>query len=124
MARTRVVYYREGDGTVPVLEFLAAVPERAKVKIIARIGRLRELGHELRRPEADYLGDGIYELRTALGHVKYRVLYFFHWNVAAVLSSGLAKEDKIPPVELERARQRMARFNQAPQAHTFEEQDT
>jgi len=59
-----------------------------------------------------------------LGHVNYRVLYFFHGNVAAVLSSGLAKEDRIPPVELERARQRMARFNEAPQAHTFEEQHT
>jgi len=62
MPRTRVVYYREGDGTVPVLEFLAAVPKRAKVKIIARIGRLRDLGHQLRRLEADCLGNGIYEL--------------------------------------------------------------
>ncbi len=30
-----------------------------------RLERLREMGHELRRPEADFLRDGIYELALA-----------------------------------------------------------
>ncbi|MGD0093102.1 MAG: type II toxin-antitoxin system RelE/ParE family toxin [Planctomycetota bacterium] len=84
----RVVFYKEDDGTVPVQDFLAGCAPKARIKIIARIKRLRQLGHQLRRPEADYLGESIYELRTRLGHVNYRVLFFFHGNVAAVLASG------------------------------------
>ena len=117
----RVVYYKDDDGSVPVLDFIGEVPDRAKVKIIARIDRLRLLGHQLRRPEADHLGEGIYELRTKLGHVNYRVLYFFHGQVAAVLSSGFTKEAVVPPAEIQRARQRMAKFASAPKTHTFEE---
>lgn len=120
----RVVFYKEDDGSVPVQDFIAKCVDRAKVKIIARINRLRQLGHQLRRPEAEYLGDGIYELRTRLGHVNYRILYFFHGNFAAVLSSGFTKEDRVPTAELERAKQRKAKFEQAPEAHTFEEDCT
>jgi putative component of toxin-antitoxin plasmid stabilization module len=119
MPRTRVVYYREEDGTVPVLDFLAGISGKAKVKVIARIERLGELGFEMRRPEADYLRDGIYELRTRLGHVNYRVLYFFHENVAALLSIGLTKEGQVPPAEIERAIVRRAKFERAPGRHTF-----
>jgi hypothetical protein len=39
---------------------------------------------ELRRPEADYLQDGIYELRVGFQHVNYRMLYFFYKNIAVV----------------------------------------
>jgi hypothetical protein len=66
MPETRVVLYREDDGTVPLLEWLDVLPARAKAKCLVRIERLRELGHDLRRPEADYLRDDIYELRIGL----------------------------------------------------------
>jgi hypothetical protein len=36
----------------------------------ARIELLSQLGHELRRPAADILRDGIYELRAKQGHVQ------------------------------------------------------
>lgn len=116
----KVVFFKDDDGSVPVLDFLENVPEKAQVKIIARIDRLRQLGHQLRRPEADHLGEGIYELRTKLGHVNYRVLYFFHGQVAAVLSCGFTKEDKVPPIEIQRAKQRRSIFESAAQKHTFE----
>jgi hypothetical protein len=51
---------------------------KARLKCFARIERLRELGHDIRRPEADFLRDGIYELRVSLSHVQYRILYSFH----------------------------------------------
>ena len=57
MPKTRVVFYQEEDGTVPVLKWLDALPKKARVKCRLRIERLQELGHELRRPEADYLRD-------------------------------------------------------------------
>ena len=46
-------------------------------KCIAKISRLAEIGNELRRPEADFPRDGIYELRASYQGVHYRMLYFF-----------------------------------------------
>jgi phage-related protein len=119
--RTKVIFYQEEDGTVPVLDWLDAIPAKAQLKCLARLERLRQEGHELRRPEADLLRDKIYELRSSLQGVHYRLLYFFHGNVAAVVSHGIVKEDRVPPVEIDRAMERRRRFETNPQAHTFEE---
>ena len=86
---------------------------------MVRIRRLTELGHELRRPEADLLRDGIYELRARLGTVNYRILYFFHGRNVAVLAHALTKEDEIPIVEINRAVERKRAFIARPIAHTF-----
>jgi phage-related protein len=85
------------------------------------LDRLREMGHELRRPEADFLRDGIYELRASLGGIQYRILYFFHGTMAAVVSHGLAKEREVPPKEIDRAVERKKRFEANPEKHTYEE---
>ena len=82
---------------------------------------MRELGHELRRPEADFLRDGIYELRVSLLGVHRRILYFFHGNAAAVVSHGLVKERVVPPKEIDRAIARKKRFEANPSRHTLEE---
>src|SRR5437764_2340710 len=103
MPRTTVVFFRETDGAVPVLEWLDGLPETAQDKCRIKLERLRELGHELRRPEADYLRDGIYELRVRLRRINYRLLYFFHGRIAAVVSHGIVKEQAIPPKEIDRA---------------------
>ena len=73
-----VVFYRDDDGTVPVLDWLTGLSRKARLKCLVRIERLRELGYDLRRPEADLLRDGVYELRVSLNHVQYRILYSFH----------------------------------------------
>ncbi len=78
MPQTELLLYQDEDGTAPLLEWLEQLPEKAQDKCRVRLGRLAELGHELRLPEADYLRDGIYELRVGLNHVNYRMLYFFH----------------------------------------------
>lgn len=79
------------------------------------------MGHELRRPEADLLRDGIYELRVGLQGVNYRILYFFHARVAAVLAHGLVKERAVPSREIELAITRRRKFEQAPERHTYQE---
>ena len=73
MGAVTLVFYRDAQGT-PALAWLERLPERAYAKGIVRIERLALLGHELRRPEADYLREGIYELRWRLGRVSYRIL--------------------------------------------------
>lgn len=122
MAQTKVVFYKEKDETTaPVLEWLDTIPLKARLKCLTRIERLKEEGHHLRRPEADLLRDKIYELRASLQGIHYRILYFFHGNVAAVLSHGIIKEDCVPPIEIDRAVKRRKNFEMNPKVHTYEE---
>jgi hypothetical protein len=60
MPKSRVVIYREENGSAPFVNWFRELPAHAKDKVLVRLERLRELGHELRRPEADFLRDGIY----------------------------------------------------------------
>ena len=120
MARTRVVIYREQDGAAPFVAWLLSLPNRPQDKVRLRVKRLAELGHELRRPEADYLRDGIYELRATVSGVHYRVLYFFHGQVAAVLAQGIVKEQRVPDREIELAISRKRKFEGNPEKHTLE----
>ena len=121
MPKTRVVFYREEDGGVPFLDWFESLPEKAQDKCRLRLERLREAGHELRRPEADYLRGGIYELRASIQGLHYRILYFFHGRVAAVVSHGLAKEREVPARAIDRAVLAKKRFEAAPEKHTYEE---
>jgi hypothetical protein len=89
MPRTQVIFYQERDGKAPVLEWLSELKEtnaKAWANCRVRIEQLAELGHELRRPAADILRNGIYELRAKQGHVQYRILYFFHGRNVAILA--------------------------------------
>lgn len=123
MAKTKVVFYKEKyEETAPVLEWLDTIPLKARLKCLTRIERLREEGHQLRRPESDLLRDKIYELRASFQGIHYRILYFFHGNIAAVLSHGIVKEDSIPSVEISRAIQRRKNFEMNPKIHTYEEE--
>lgn len=122
MPEVEVVFFREEDGSVPVLDWLDGLTDKAQAKCTARIERLAELGHELRRPEADYLRDGVYELRVGLQGINYRILYFFHGRTAAVLSHGLVKERRVPSREIDLAVERRKRFEAAPAAHTHREE--
>jgi phage-related protein len=121
MPRTQVVFFQDADGRVPVLEWLDDLPDKARDKCRIKIERLQEHGFELRRPEADLLRDGIYELRVSLRRANYRILYFFHRNVAAVLAHGIVKERQVPAIEIERALRRKEEFLADPRAHTYKE---
>lgn len=119
MPATQVIFYRDEAGRVPLLDWLDGLPDKARLKCLARLQRLEMLGHELRRPEADYLGNGIYELRASFQGVHYRMLYFFHKTAVIVLSHGLKKEREVPTIEIDRAFERKRQFEQAPEKHTF-----
>jgi phage-related protein len=121
---TVVVFYCEADQTAPVLEWLDELhrsDRRAYNKCLAVIERLAQVGHELRRPTADLLRDGVYELRARVGRVNYRVLYFFHGRQVAVLAHGLTKEREVPTADLELAVKRKKKFDADPKKHTHQE---
>lgn len=117
---TTLLIYREANGEVPLMDWLDAVPPKVRVKCRLRLERLRSLGYELRRPEADLLRDGIYELRVGHQGVNYRILYFFHGAVAVVATGGFTKEKIVPPVEIDRAVRRRQLFTTNPDKHAVE----
>ena len=120
MPRTEVIFYAEPDGTCPLLDWLDRLPQKVQDKCMVRIERLEELGHALRRPEADLLRDGIHELRASFQGVQYRILYFFHAG-AAVLAHGIVKELQVPIVDIQRAKGRKAAYEANPERHTYRE---
>ena len=116
MPQTNVIPYREDDGSIPLRDCLDNLPQKARERSLARLGLFEELGHELRRPHAEYLeGTNLYELRVKFHRVNLRMLYFFHERDAAVVIVGFAKEGKIPQREIERATERMEKFKSRPQ---------
>ena len=122
----QVVLYREADGTVPLLEWLKAVGKRDRrivAKCWARLDVLAEYGNRLRRPVADYLRNGIYELRMEYGGVNYRILYFFAGSACVVVSHGLTKESKVPASEIDLAVARKRRFEADPGRFSYEREN-
>ena len=124
MPRTSLVFYREPGGEVPVLEWLVKLRKtnpRAYASCVAAVERLAMFGHELRRPLADLLREGLYELRLRKGRVNYRILYFFHGRELAVLGHAITKEDVVPDSEIDRCLRRKRAFESNPESHSYYE---
>lgn len=77
----------------------------------------------LRRPLADILTDGVYELRIRKSRVNFRILYFFHGKSVAVLAQALTKEDKVPKADIERAIRKKKAFEANVAAHSYIEME-
>lgn len=94
---TGVYYFKDEDGHKPVKAFIDSLPDREQAKIYAYIAELKAQGHNLRRPMAGYLRDGIYELRPR----DNRIFYFFYLRDRAVLVHAIKKHvRKIPESDL------------------------
>jgi hypothetical protein len=105
----------------PFLEWIEQLTVKAQAKCLLRVERLRELGHELRRPEADLLRDGIYELRASL---QASTTGFSISSTVRLRRSWLmeiVKERAVPPKEIDRAIERKRRFEANPAKHGREE---
>jgi Phage derived protein Gp49-like (DUF891) len=126
--RTDVLLYQDEQQKVPVVDWLGGLPKNVQAKCQAYLKQLEDFGHELRRPIADYLRDGIYELRPSHQGVHYRMLYFFPKAdkgrqagppTVVVVSNGLTKESVVPDVEIDRAIERKKKYEANPKRHTF-----
>lgn len=128
MPIVNVVFYKDDDETIPMLDWLVEMGQRDQRivdKCRVAIEELANSGHELRRPKADYLRDDIYELRIRFQSVNYRILYFFHGRTAAILAHGLTKEDVVPEKAINLAVERRKKYVAKPEEHqgTSEEED-
>ena len=124
LPKTEVLFFQQAGGRVPVREWLEELRRADQLgydRCIARISQLAEFGHELRRPAADFLCDGVYELRARRGRVNFRILYCFHGRGVAVLLHALTKENRVPAVELQRAVDRKALLESDPTSHVHED---
>jgi phage-related protein len=123
MPSVEVIFFQDEKGNCPVLSWLDELPIKIEQKARLRIEELARLGYELRRPVADYLRDGIYELRWRNQSVNYRILYFFYERTAVVLSHGFTKEDIVPSGEIDLAIKHKADFERNPEAYSFAEEE-
>jgi phage-related protein len=106
MPQTAVLVFRSHPDPAPFIEWLKVLEKRerkAYAKCLALIEALEREGFTLQFPTAKKLRDDIYELRTRVRSVHYRILYFFCGNNLACVSHGLTKEDVVPPAEISRA---------------------
>ena len=116
MPQSQIVFYKEGE-TVLFEQWLSTLPVKVQAKCLSQIHLLRSQGHELRRPIADFLRDGIYELRPTYQGVHYRILYFFSGKNVIVISHGLSKKSEVPSGEINRVLERRKRYEANPKAH-------
>ena len=125
MPETAIRYFRDDDGTTPFLDWLALLQERdekALDKCLYLLDQLRRFGYELRRPQADLLRDGVYELRTKVGRVNYRMLYGFIGKDVVLVSHGFTKEKEVPEKEIDRAIKRLALYQSDPTRYATTEE--
>ncbi|MBF0523443.1 MAG: type II toxin-antitoxin system RelE/ParE family toxin [Candidatus Omnitrophica bacterium] len=93
----RIYFFVDERGNCPVEQALKELSEKEDMKVRAYLKILKECGHTLHRPIADYLGNGIYELRPQ----NHRVFYFFFLKDSVVLLHVIRKKtDRIPSGDL------------------------
>lgn len=99
-----IEFYEDQNGNCPTQEFLDGLNNQKELPHAIRlINLLKEFGNNLRRPHADYLENGIYELRIPVQRKQYRILYFYFHQDKIILSHGLRKEDKVPKANIDKA---------------------
>ena len=99
-------FYRNAQGHEPVREWLKRLAVAVKTEIGADIERV-QWRWPVSKPLVDGLGGGLYEVRSRVGNVRYRVLFCVTGSTM-VLLHGFVKKARIAPAELAigRARQR------------------
>lgn len=100
-----VEYYTTPNGKCPILEYYGTLDEESELPYATRmVDLLKEFGHTLRRPQAALLRDGIYELRFRINRNQHRILYFFFYQKAIILTHGFYKsKSAVDPIEIDRA---------------------
>jgi len=97
-----VEYYETPTKQCPTQEFLDNCDkERVLPPIMHDIGQLEKFGYKLTRPQVGPLRDHIYELRTRVGRINYRLLYFFFYNEKIIISHGITKIKIVPSNQID-----------------------
>jgi phage-related protein len=114
MAQLHAVFYRAGDGSEPVDEFIEALgdPNRqAAIDFqIDRLNLLTPASPHLPFPHSSQVEGELRELRCHYGRELYRILYRRSANLLVLLHMFRKDTGKLPEREIEIARKRWADF--------------
>jgi len=119
----KIIFYENENGECPMDDFMNLLSDVDKEKIVKWIKYLKNVGAELRRPQGDYLREGIYELRVRLQSYKQtRTLYFFCFENYIVLTHSFAKTtEEVPQKEINKALKFKENFLQKYNKNNIEE---
>lgn len=105
MKAFEIEFYIDHRDKCPVEDFINSLETKAQLKIAALLNLLEKEGPDLRRPHADFLQDGIYELRIPYRKNQFRLLYFFMIKNRIILSHGFNKKVwRVPSREIAKAK--------------------
>lgn len=105
---TKILFYVNENGHMPVKEDLEKLSEPDQARAAAHLSLLQQQGHTLREPHVKFMQDKIKELRFKISAGPYRVFFFFHLGDSAVLlHSILKKTQETPKQDLKLALKRM-----------------
>jgi len=105
-----------------VAQWLESLPPGVFAVTASRIDQLGESGASLRMPHSRSLGDGLFELRFALGRDAQRISFFFSGDRRIVLLTTFHKQRSNERLEVDRARRAMRKC--IDEGHTAEDGDT
>ena len=99
-----IEFYESPTKECPTEEFLRSLHKKDELPYVMReIDLLKEFGNKLHRPHADYLENGIYELRIRVQNKQFRLLYFYFFQEKIIISHGIRKEAKVKNSEIKKA---------------------
>lgn len=105
MKNWNIIYYETVEGECPVEDLISSKSMNNRAKILALFSFLEEKGPNLPRPYADFLVDGIHELRIKLSGEQLRILYFFCYKDYIILTHPFIKKtQKVPIPQIEKAK--------------------
>jgi hypothetical protein len=97
--RYAVEFYRTERGDEPAREFVDALDDKPRAKVVRWLELLEAHGPDLPRPFADVVDGPMRELRVGFGRLEIRLLYFFYGTTVIVVSHGFLKKSRAIPAE-------------------------
>lgn len=96
----------------PMIDFLEDIEdEKLKSKTIRNIYLLADLKNNARPPLSEYIGEGIFELRTKFSSNITRAFYFFIWGNKIIMTNGyIKKSQKLDIKEFNKAKKLMDNY--------------
>jgi phage-related protein len=100
-----VHFYRNAtNGKLPVKEYIDALPEKQRAKVLKYIEFLRIHDGYLDEPYSKHITGKIRELRVDFGRTRHRIFYLtFVEKKIVLLHAFLKKTQKTPSQEIQRA---------------------
>jgi phage-related protein len=102
-----IEFFVKENGRCPLEEFMnGLLPKKDLPYILNAMEQLEEHGYNLKRPQVDFIDDGIWELRVKTINGQFRLFYFFYDNRRIIITHGIKKKTgPVPQSDIKRAKE-------------------